>query len=387
MSKVDAFLGDQSHNDSRLSFGLEVANAYRAKDESYIWLARGLAYRAGQLLTSKNTSDIAAVSQINSDYSRTTHAAICEKLENKVDQLPTLRPLHWLQQASVRDIALFTIANRELQLEHQSALSRDQPHLEHIAMEGLERLVDAGYYPRAALPIYARTIEEYGRWKALDSFESGAKILSGYCSHRTIAFANMYKNPAEFTGVSRVLARAVLHELSHGVDTHGGRGFQFQPSNSRGDFRYLSFMSEAMAEHNSAVHEAAHKKRADMLDMHTIHPTKRSDSKHDLHIYTPERTLCAALELDPVELAHLQITSISTLKGIKQRTHILQHMTTKFRKEANIFTFADSYDDTPSRKRTEFVDSIINFVQDTPRPEPTRPATSLWHRIINRAAM
>ncbi|MCA9327989.1 hypothetical protein KDA14_05660 [Candidatus Saccharibacteria bacterium] len=379
MSHIEAFLGEQVHLDSRLSFGFDVANAYKANDESYIWLAKRLARRAGELLYSEDTVDQIAVSHINSSYRYEAHTAIAERLHNKLDTRLTDKPLHWLQYATERDIALFAIANRDLHREHQAALDRDYPQIVEKVLEGVESLVKASYYPREAMSVYAETIDRYGRWKAIDPFEGGARNLGGYCTAQVIALTNSYTNPATFTGIGQHFLGKAAHELSHGIDFHEGRGFNFISANSY-HYEYFSFLGEAMAEHNAIANENA---RDHQFNLRSIDPTRQIDRYHVSPHYEKERILCGALGLDPAQLAEVQISTMLTRKGRRLRADVLAQMSHVFGSEQDTFNFVHTYDETPYHDRNKFINEWLDFLSKKSGRRPEKPSVRpFWRRMI-----
>ena len=380
MSHTGAFLGEQIYLDSRLSFGFDVANAYKANDDSYIWLARRLAQRAGELLYSNDIEDQISVSYINSSYRYEAHAAIAERLHNKLDTRLVDKPLYWLQYATDRDIALFTIANRELHLEHQAALDRDRPQIADTVLEGVEALVKTGYYPKEAIRVYRETIDRYGRWKAIDPFESGARRLGGYCTLQVIALSNTYTDPLSFTGINPVFVRKANHELSHGIDYYDGRGFEFQSSQTD-RYKYFSFIGEAMAEHNAVANEQA---RHNQMNLHIMDPSKQVAPNDIYRFYEKERILCGVLGLDAAQLAEVQISSIFTRKGRRLRSDVLEQMNRVFGSEQNTFNFAESYDKMPHNERDEFIDDRLSlFLKKSRTRRQETPARPLWHRVFS----
>lgn len=137
-----------------------------------------------------------------------------------------------------------------------------------------------------------------------------------------------------------------------------------------------------MAEHNAIIHEYAWSGNKNELEMNIIEPAMRSGYKNDSKIYLNERTLCGILELDPVKLAAVQLSSLDTRRGRQLRANLVAQMNRSFGSEQATFAFASSYLETPSNERDKFINRTMDILLKKPEVKASRPPVPLWRRLF-----
>lgn len=188
----------------------------------------------------------------------------------------------WANHASIDDIAKYLEWNHNRANMLNYALHRDSREFYEGVMNGIENLINIGYFPQQARweteAAYRRT-----RVQQLDSIQAGIQFASGlyYSIDDSIHLANLYDEPLAMNKIGYEMGRVVMHEYIHASGKYGG--FEIYDVNHNQSWRAID---EAFTEHSTVV----------ALNIANPEPTKIDPAmrKHDTlnySTYHPERKL------------------------------------------------------------------------------------------------
>src|SRR5581483_11894148 len=125
----------------------------------------------------------------------------------------------------------------------------------------VDRLIEIGLFPHISRGLLTKTIDEIGRFCALDSFESGGMHARGYCEFEPpvfIGIANLFNDPSTFTGVGLQIKRTTMHEDVHAIGAITNRGFTDYQAEQNADAVALGdWTDEVFASHAVQVSDSA----------------------------------------------------------------------------------------------------------------------------------
>lgn len=325
-----------------------------------------LSMSARQLLASTHKADIEAAHGIQQTFLANDFSAFRHTFE--LDEKPGQRHiLDWLAQASLRDMVTFGTFNTDRLTTFQRRLDSDFDLFRHRTMQKVTGLTDISLFPDTAKPLFEQTLDTYGAFTALDSFESGGKQVDGFCDDETLAIANLYTRREDFCGLNRRLFNVIFHETLHGVGN--SRGFFFGIDTPHD---YLRLPEEAFVSHAEAVADSPTLEEAtiDRREPHIINPADRYPG---IGAYADEREFFALVLGHPAE-APLPIDAVADAYFSarepsgkhSRRRQLEQHMGRYFSGEARFFAAMDQYEQVGTHiERTELTQRWIDAYYGT----------------------
>jgi|GEM_PF-4748319 len=348
---------DLRHARQEMSFETH-ASAYRLKSN------------VSHLLESQHPEDKSAVTNIARRFLARDALLAVASLETprhpiSVDE--NFNIIQWLADASYTEIAQFSLWHKRHLDNLQQQLNKDQPQLQASTAQRVEDLVDSSILPRSACKQYDDTFRHYGFFKAIDTFEAGAKNVDGYTTDTHIAIPNIYSGDQPDTYLNEV----VFHEYTHGVGFNEGQGFMYGAWTHPIVMRWLE---EHTVAHLTAVSSKSAGPNHDQALPHVYNPFVRQD--RSFHPYPMESLFFATLaeqleEGIPADLlAHAYMTPWSTNEGLRLRRELEQRLVRAVGSQALLFDISDAYEAATKQDRDrlllDYIDDATALIEDKP---------------------
>jgi hypothetical protein len=263
---------------------------------------------------------------------------------NSLDEYDGGAILPWITTASPRDVALLAIWNKARRDHLQTRINEDTDSLQQYTRDSASYLMDSGIYPAGVDELHEMAFEYYGKFKAIDSFESGLQGAAGYSNSEVRAISNLYTR-SDLVGIGRYFKSVAFHEDTHSVMWLFDRGFMRGLATRH---EYLRLWEEFWASHVQAVSSADSEPGYDKRRPFVTNPHVRDDSNRS---YITEATYSTSIaqKAEPGISADLFGHAYMAPFDSKIRSDLENRIVMTLGSRAMLFDVADEYEKGETR--------------------------------------
>jgi hypothetical protein len=304
-------------------------------------------------------NNLSEISAIQFAFSRQDGTAMQRELGDQVQFPVGMYIVDWLSRSSSQDLVAFSHFYTSRRRERQRLLDRESPSIDGRVMEGVEFLSGADIFPEEAAGIFCSSMLKYGKYRALDSFESGSAGVRGYCTTDIAALANVYPQLDSSEQLSEYMLGVAFHERLHAAGWHG-RGFLHGIATKR----MMRLAEEAFVSLSTEAWRSPHSVFGTSMSM-IIDPYREISP---MQSYPLEGTLFAhelsSDESDRIgfdEAADVYFTQTESYSGHKKRMRLEHILGRPYHTPANYWAYNDIYESCTTKERREkFIRGVIN---------------------------